>query len=87
MIIIRTVIGHLSFVIGELCEIGRRLKKRLKASKPGLRATFDVFHSIHYFMSHSNVSVQVKKPSGGPKGLIGPPCHGAPLAAGGNNGV
>jgi ligand-binding sensor domain-containing protein len=28
------------------------------------------------------VSVQLKKPSGGPKGLIGPPCHGALVAEG-----
>jgi hypothetical protein len=26
-------------------------------------------------------SIHLKKPSGGPKGLIGPPCHGAPWPA------
>jgi hypothetical protein len=76
---VRTVIGHLSLVIGELGKIGRKSKRRLKASKPRLKATFDVFHNNHYFVSPSNVSVQVKKPSGGPKGPIGPPCHGGRL--------
>jgi hypothetical protein len=56
---------------------------RLKASKPILYANSDEIYTIRYFNSITATSVHLKKPSGGPKGLIGPPCHGAPLAAGG----
>jgi len=52
--------------------------RRLKASIPLLRTNSSVLYSIQHFTAFSAVSVQLKKPSGGPKGLIGPPCHGAP---------
>jgi hypothetical protein len=63
----------------------RRLTRRLKASIPGVRATFFESHNIRHFAAFSDDSVQSKKPSVGPKGLIGPPCHGAwpPEAKGG----
>ena len=35
-------------------------------------------YDILYFAAFSAGSVQLKKPSVGPEGLIGPPCHGAP---------
>jgi hypothetical protein len=56
----------------------RRLTRRLKASIPGVRTTFFESQNIRHFAAFSDDSVQSKKPSGGPKGLIGPPCHGAP---------
>jgi len=56
----------------------RSLKRRLKASIPGVQATFQQSHDIRNFAVFTADSVHLKKPSGGPKGLIGPPCHGAP---------
>jgi hypothetical protein len=56
----------------------RRLKRRLKASIPGMQTTFYQLHDIRHFTAFTAGLVQLKKPSGGPKGLIGPPCHGAP---------
>jgi hypothetical protein len=38
-------------------------------------------HNIRHIDAFANVSVHLKKPSGGPKGLIGPPCHGVILKA------
>jgi hypothetical protein len=42
---------------------------RLKASIPGLQATFHHLHDIRYFDTFVARSVHLKKPSGGPKGL------------------
>jgi hypothetical protein len=56
----------------------RSLKRRLKASIPRVQATFHQLHDIRNFVAFTANSVNLKKPSGGPKGLIGPPCHGAP---------
>jgi hypothetical protein len=53
-----------------------RLKRRLKASIPGVQATFHQLHDIRHIDAFTAGSVHLKKPSGGPKGLIGPPCHG-----------
>ena len=65
---------------------GRRVEQkpsvRLKASKPFLNENSDTLYDHQHFDAFSAESVQLKKPSGGPKGLIGSPCHGA-LAAGG----
>jgi hypothetical protein len=58
----------------------RTLKMSLKASIPGVQTTFHQSHDIRYFAVFAAGSIHLKKPSGGPKGLIGPPCHGAPLA-------
>ena len=58
--------------------------RRLKASIPFLYTNSDDLYNIRHFAAFSAGTVQLKKPSVGPKGLIGPPCHGA-LAAGGNN--
>jgi len=67
---------------------GRRVEgknlRRLKASKPLLHEDSNALYDYRNFVASSADSIQLKKPSGGPKGLIGPPCHGAPLAAGGN---
>ena len=52
-------------------------KRKLKASTPGVQTIFIESHNIQHFTAFSDDSVQSKKPSGGPKGLIGPPCHGA----------
>jgi hypothetical protein len=54
----------------------------LKASIPGVQTTFLKSLNIRHFDAFTAISVHLKKPSGGPKGLIGPPCHGA-LAVGG----
>jgi hypothetical protein len=50
----------------------------LKASKPGVQTTFFKSLNIRYFDAFTAISVHLKKPSGGPKGLIGPPRRGAP---------
>jgi hypothetical protein len=52
--------------------------RRLKASMPDVQTTFYQIHNILHFAAFAAGSVLLKKPSGGPKGLIGPPCHGAP---------
>jgi acyl-CoA synthetase (AMP-forming)/AMP-acid ligase II len=57
-------------------------KKGLKASKPFLHENSNTLYDHQHFDAFSAESVQLKKPSGGPKGLIGPPCHGALVAEG-----
>jgi len=54
----------------------RRLKRRLKASIPFLQTNTNGLYNILHLVACSANSVQSKKPSGGPKGLIGTPCHG-----------
>ena len=51
---------------------------RLKASKPYIPANFHELSDVRHFDAFAAGTVHVKKPSVGPKGLIGPPCHGAP---------
>jgi hypothetical protein len=50
--------------------------RRLKASIPFLYTNSNELYDFQHFTAFPAVSVQLKKPSGGPKGLIGPPCHG-----------
>jgi hypothetical protein len=58
---------------------GKRKKlRRLKASKPFPYANSEALNDYRHSAAFAANSVQLKKPSGGPKGLIGPPCHGAP---------
>jgi hypothetical protein len=54
----------------------RRLKSRLKASIPYVHMNSNRLYDILHSAVFSAGSIQLKKPSGGPKGLIGPPCHG-----------
>jgi len=54
----------------------RRLIRRLKASIPYVHTNSNRLYYILHFAAFSAGSIQLKKPSGGPKGLIGPPCHG-----------
>jgi hypothetical protein len=54
----------------------RRLKRRLKASIPLLHANSNESYNIRHFAAFSAGLIHLKKPSVGPKGLIGPPCHG-----------
>jgi hypothetical protein len=54
----------------------RRLIRRLKASIPYVHTNSNRLYDILHFNAFTAGSVQLKKPSGGPKGLIGPPCHG-----------
>ena len=56
----------------------RNLKMRLKASKPCVSANSHELYTIQHFDVVAASTVHLKKPSVGPKGLIGPPCHGAP---------
>ena len=56
----------------------RRLKRRSKASIPFLYTNSNVLSNIRNFDAFSAGVIHLKKPSVGPKGLIGPPCHGAP---------
>jgi len=53
-------------------------ERRLKASIPLLQTNSNDLYNIRHFDAVAADSVHLKKPSGGPKGLIGPPCHGAP---------
>jgi hypothetical protein len=55
--------------------------RRLKASKPFMYANSKVLYDYRHFAAFSADLVHLKKPSGGPKGLIGPPCHWAPWPA------
>jgi hypothetical protein len=50
----------------------------MKASIPSVQATFHQLYVILHFDVFAVGSIYLKKPSVGPKGLIGPPCHGAP---------
>jgi hypothetical protein len=52
--------------------------RRLKASKPCASANSHELYNNRYFDTLSADTVHSKKPSVGPKGLIGSPCHGAP---------
>jgi hypothetical protein len=56
----------------------RSSKRRLKASKPCVPANSHELYKIRHFDAFAASTVHLKKPSVGPKGLIGPPCHGAP---------
>jgi hypothetical protein len=56
---------------------GKKLR-RLKASIHLSYANSHELSSIRHINSFSAALIHLKKPSGGPKGLIGPPCHGAP---------
>jgi hypothetical protein len=56
----------------------RSSKMRLKASIPYVHTNSNRLYDILHFVAFSADSIQSKKPSVGPKGLIGPPCHGAP---------
>jgi hypothetical protein len=56
----------------------RSSKMRLKASKPCLSANSQGLYNNRHFEVFAADSIHLKKPSVGPKGLIGPPCHGAP---------
>jgi hypothetical protein len=56
----------------------RSSKRKLKASKPVLQENSNALSDNRHFAAFPVGSVHLKKPSGGPKGLIGPPCHGAP---------
>ena len=48
-------------------------KRRLEASKPFLHENSNALYDYRHFDTFSADSVQLKKPPGGPKGLIGPP--------------
>ena len=54
----------------------KKLKRRLKASIPCVQTTSSKSNKIRPFDATTAGSIHLKKPSGGPKGLIGPPCHG-----------
>jgi excinuclease UvrABC ATPase subunit len=56
----------------------RSSKMRLKASKPFLSANSHELYNNRHYDAFPADSVHLKKPSVGPKGLIAPPCHGAP---------
>jgi hypothetical protein len=53
-----------------------RLKRRLKASIHLFHTHSNKLYNIRNFGAFAANSNQLKKPSVGPKGLIGPPCHG-----------
>jgi hypothetical protein len=51
--------------------------RRLKASIPLLHTNSNESYNFDILMHLLPALVHLKKSSGGPKGLIGPPCHGA----------
>jgi hypothetical protein len=55
---------------------GKKLR-RLKASKHVMQENSNALYDIRHFDAFTAGSIHLKKPSGGPQGLIGPPCHGA----------
>jgi cell division protein FtsW (lipid II flippase) len=59
-----------------LLLINNQKLRRLKASKPVLQEHSNVLDDSRHFAAFSTGSVHSKKSSGGPEGLIGPPCHG-----------
>jgi hypothetical protein len=62
-------------------SVGQKVRSsrvRLKASKHSLHANYNALSNFQHFAAFPVDSVHLKKPSVGPKGLIGPPCHGAP---------
>jgi hypothetical protein len=62
----------------------RSSKTRSKASKPPSNENSYALYDLRQFIAFSSDPLQSKKPSVGPKGLIGPHAMG-PLAAGGKN--
>ena len=56
----------------------RTSKVRLKASKQYTSTNFHELNNIRHSNAFTVDTVHLKKPSVGPKGLIGTPCHGAP---------
>ena len=78
-----------SFCGGRLNNEGRKVRRlegekirsskmRLKASIPCVQTNSNELSGILHFGAFTAVAIHLKKPSIGPKGLIGPPCHGAP---------
>jgi hypothetical protein len=63
----------------------RSLEMRLKASKPCVSENSHELHNNRHFEVFAADTIQSKKPSVGPKGLIGPPCHGDPGRRGQSN--
>jgi hypothetical protein len=51
----------------------------LKASIPLLYANSNQLNGVRRAAAFPVEAIPLKKPSLGPKGLIGSPCHGAPL--------
>jgi len=66
------------WVSGSVGQKVRSSRVRLKASKHSLHANYNALSNFQHFAAFPVDSVHLKKPSVGPKGLIGPPCHGAP---------
>jgi len=56
----------------------RNSNMRLKASIPNVHANSNISHDIRDAAAFPAEPIHLKKPSRGPKGLIGSPCHGAP---------
>jgi hypothetical protein len=71
-----SVISHWSLV-SEVSKLNILIELRsLKASIPCLQENSNALYDYRHFDAIAAGTVHLKKPSGGPKGLIGPPCHG-----------
>jgi hypothetical protein len=57
---------------------GEKFKKEIEGFDTLFVNKFQILYYMRNFTAFSDASVHLKKPSGGPKGLIGSPCHGAP---------
>jgi hypothetical protein len=53
-----------------------KVKKESEGFDSRRAAAFHLLHDIQHFDEFAAGLVHLKKPSGDPKGLIGPPCHG-----------
>jgi len=68
--------GHWSLV-SEVSKVNMLSELRsLKASIPGLQANSNAVYDCRHYDAIAAGTAHLKKPSVGPKGLIGPPCHG-----------
>jgi hypothetical protein len=73
------VISHWS-LMSEVSQVSIVNKLRgVKASIPLLHANSNQLYNIRHFDAFTAGSIHLKKPPVGPKGLIGPPCHGVAI--------
>jgi hypothetical protein len=50
--------------------------KKSEGFETSVQTNSNEIHDYQHFAAFTADSIHLKKPSGGPKGLIGPPCHG-----------
>jgi hypothetical protein len=53
-----------------------KVKEKIEGFDTQLIELFSIYYNIRHYEAFPTGLVHLKKPSVGPKGLIGPPCHG-----------